>query len=515
MQPNSFYLHPVTPGECEIIIGQLRNSSYGKTSIPVRLFKNVKNYVCNPLANLINESFNTGVFPAELKLATITPIFKKGDKTNVSNYRPISVLPLLSKVFEKAMAKRISNYLNKFDIISPAQFGFRRCRSTCDAISELTDTIYQNLNAKKHSAVAFLDITKAYDTVDHSILLLKLSQYGFRGVCLEWFRSYLESRQHCVRIGETMSSNAIINISIPQGSVLGCQLFSLYINDLPLVSNVVKPILFADDTALICSDATFDAMITKFNSELCLVSEWFIRNRLTLNSSKTVTMLFSNRRHDVNPNYKIDISGNPIDFSYEVKYLGVILDENLSFKNHVNYVSGKIAKNIGVIYRMSFYVPASVLINMYYALIYPLLCYCNIVWGGAADTHLHKLVTLQKREVRAITNSDYLAHTEPLFSQTGILKLRDIHHYLCCVLAYKKSNILPFATHRYDTRISANYVIPEFHRLTISQRSLSYTLPFKFNQIPINIRTSETLKVFKKQLKLHITDNYDGTVDGD
>ena len=179
-RPNSFYMCPVTPEECERIIIGLKNSSYGRDDISSRLLKYICKYVSIPLSKLINESFQVGIYPDELKVASITPIFKKGDKTLVSNYRPISVLPLLGKIFEKSMSNRITKYLNRFDIINKCQFGFQKGKSTCDAVTSLTDTIYENLNSGEHSVAIFID-RKAYDTVDHSILLLKLYQYGFRG----------------------------------------------------------------------------------------------------------------------------------------------------------------------------------------------------------------------------------------------------------------------------------------------------------------------------------------------
>ena len=501
---NSFYLYPVTPLECEEIILKLKNTSYGQNKMSARILKFMSPLISSTLSELINESFNVGIFPDELKLATITPIFKKGDPTKVENYRPISILPLLSKIYEKAMANRMVKFISKYSLITPNQFGFQKNKSTLDAISTLTDHIYDKLNAKQHSVAIFLDLCKAYDTVDHSILLSKLFQYGFRGVTLNWFRSYLSNRRYCVKIGNCISDNKTINISIPQGSILGCTLFSLYISDISYVSNILKPLLFADDTALIHSDSSYNDLITVFNVELEKINLWLLRNRLTLNVEKTVAMVFSNRMHDVNYNSGLILSNKRVNFSRETKYLGVTIDDKLSFGAHINGVCSKVSKNIGVLYRMSFYVPRNVLINVYYSLIYPYLIYCNVVWGGGAAVHINKLLLLQKKCVRIVTSSGYLDHCDPLFYETGILKINLIYNYLSCILAYKRKSLFPEMDHPHNTRNRTAYLVPRFQRLNLSQKSLSYILPFKWNEIPLNVRMSPSLNKFKKCLKSYL-----------
>ena len=290
VQENSFFVFPVTPTECEIIVNGLKNSSYGKNSLSTRLLKEICKFISIPMSLLINESLQVGEFPDELKIETITPIYKKGNPANVANYRPISVLPMMSKIFEKVMTNRLTKYLYKHNIISPHQYGFQKGKSTADAVTTLTDCVYEKLNTKEHSVAVFIDLCKAYDCVNHSILLNKLYQYGIRGVAHNWFRSYLSNRQNCVRIGGTFSDAATINISIPQGSVIGCILFSLCINDLPLISSSMKTVLFTDDTVLVCSDSNYNNLIKNFNAELLKVNGWLLRNRLTLNIESSLTV---------------------------------------------------------------------------------------------------------------------------------------------------------------------------------------------------------------------------------
>ena len=508
MHDHTFYLFPVSPEECERIISQLKNVSYGRDSLSTRLLKMISHFVSHPLSKLINDSFNSGVFPSDLKLAIITPIYKKNDPNNFTNYRPISVLPLLSKIFEKAFANRMSKFLYKYKIITPHQFGFQRGKSTCNALTALTDCIYNKLNEKKHTVALFLDLCKAYDTVNHSILLDKLFKYGFRGVSLDWLRSYLKDRQHCVRIGNAVSSRATINISIPQGSILGCIMFSLYNNDLPAVSDILKPILFADDTALLHSDSNFNCLIQNFNVELIRVNNWLLKNRLTLNVDKTIAMIFTKRKHAVSNLNKLCIADKDVEFESRTKYLGVTLDENLSFKDHISNLCVKVSKSIGIMYRISYYVQPCVIRNMYNALIYPLLTYCILVWGGSADIHLNSLLILQKKIVRIITKSNYLDHSEPLFKQTGTLKIGDLYYYSCLVAAFKIRNTFSVAAHGHETRNSTTYCIPSFQRLAISQRSLSYVLPYKYNNIPTYLKDVDQWRNFKPALVLHLINSY-------
>ena len=288
-----------------------------KNVFSARLLKTVFKCVSDPISYLINESFCLGVFPEDLKIATIIPIHKKGDCTDLSNYRPYH--SLLSKLFEKAMANRMTKYLKKFNIMSPYQFGFQKGKSTCDAVCSLTEYIYDSLNARKHAVSLLIDLSKAYDTVSHPILLSKLFRYGFRGVVLGWFESYLKNIHHRVRVGDKISSSAVGNISIPQGSVLGCVLFSLYNNDLPSISNVLKPVLFADDTVFIHSDSNFNCLISNFNNELTKINLWLVRNKLTLSIDKTVSLIFSNRKQAIDSNNKLRIANSHVNFEPSTK----------------------------------------------------------------------------------------------------------------------------------------------------------------------------------------------------
>ena len=500
---NSFSLYDVSVDECISIISNLKNTSYGLDHPSTSMLKNIKDVIAEPISFLINKSFHQGIFPCKFKEATITPIFKSGDTRKLCNYRPISVLPLISKIFERAMSDRLYNFFYRYTVLVPNQFGFQKNRSTCDAVECLIESIYTSLNDKMHNICLFIDLRKAYDTVQHNILLSKLSMYGIRGLPLEWMKSYLSGRIQRVKIQDCVSRNHSIRTGIPQGSVLGGLLFLIYVNDLPRVSRVLSSVLFADDTCFSLSDSNYSRLVDRFNVELIKVYDWLGNNRLSLNFDKTVAMHFTNRHDNNNSVRNLLINNNVISFSNEVKYLGIIIDHKLTFANHISYLCGKIAKSVGILYRLSNHASSEILHKTYFSFIYPYLNYCNIVWGGAAMFHINKLSLLQKKAVRVICKSDYLAHTEELFKKTEILPVNLLYRYFVSIHSFKNRNNYRTAPHHHNTRHAHNFV-PSFERLSVTQRSLSYLGPKTLNELPPQILNCPTLTSFKTRMKKHL-----------
>ena len=503
---SSLFLRPVTAQECSKVIHSLKNSKSHIDALPVDLFKKVSEVFSVVLADLTNKCFTSGMFPDPLKIACVTPVHKKGDTKLMSNYRPISVVHYLCKIIEKLILKRLNSFLLKFQILHDDQFGFREGKSTSDAIIRLLDYLYDAIDNNEFAIALFIDYQKAFDTVNRTILLRKIEKYGIRGRPLDLIASYLTNRCQYVKIGNSFSSKLPSNIGVPQGSNLSPLLFTLYINDLHNISPNISTILFADDSTLIFRNRNFNQLIHNCNSEIEIFRQWCIANRLSLNVDKTCALIFTNRNYD--QNLVISFGSSPINICTEFTFLGVKIDRNLKFNLHTRYVSNKISKNIGILYKLSNYVPKPTLRSVYFSLIYPYLNYCNTVWGSTYAVHLYPIIKVQKRAIRIICKAPYLAHSDPLFSELKLLKLYDIHKYQILVYVYKNLDTFPNLTHRYATRYASNLRI-QFRRTIITSRSVSCIGPKYWNALDPSLKCTEKLVIFKNNLKSMLISRYD------
>ena len=503
----SMFLAPTTPDELVDLIGGLKNSSSGVNSAPTKLLKYVKHILSGPLSSLINYSFAEGVFPDSFKYATIIPVHKGGSSVIKDNYRPISVLPVMSKIFERAMCNRLGKFFSDHSLLAASQFGFKKHFSTSDALLNFSEFIYNALESGDYALSVFVDFRKAFDTVNVDILLDKLSAYGVRGLCNSWFQSYLTNRKQCVRVDSSVSEYCNVNIGVPQGSVLGPLLFNIYINDMHKLSEQFSYIQFADDTTLLMSGSDIGILINSVNSQLSLFTRWAQINRLSLNISKTKFMIFTNRRAPDDP-IELLIGNNRIDKIDHMKFLGVIIDSKLKFNLHIAHIRSKVSKSVGILYKLRSSVPLACLRTLYYCFVYSYLYYCNIVWGGTFKIHIEPLHLLQKRAVRIMNNADYLAHSGPLFYNSCVLNIYDIHKYVLCVYVRSRVGIevLP-SRHIHDTR-NRGSLLPSNRMLTLTRRSPNYNGVLVYNALPIHIKSSPTPEDFKGRLKAYLFAKY-------
>ena len=294
--------------EISKIIESLKDKSCKLDCIPVFIYKHLNNFISDTICNLFNSSVLEGIFPDILKQAKVTPIYKSGSSKLINSYRPISILSTLSKIFEKLMCKRFNNFLETNNILCKQQFGFRSNSSTSDAIVEFLDLCYGALDVKKCFMSVFLDLSKAFDTLDHNILMSKLSHIGIEGSSYRWFLSYLLDREQQVSIGLATSSIKKIKYGVPQGSVLSPILFLVYINDMYKSSDKLNFVHFADDSTVFCEGSDATELGNIFNAELQNVDKWLISNKLSLNLLKTKYMIFSHKVIPDNLVVKIIIS---------------------------------------------------------------------------------------------------------------------------------------------------------------------------------------------------------------
>ena len=459
----------------------------------------------------------TGIFPDALKIAKICPVFKSGEKTRFENYRPISVLSSFSKFFEKVIFNRLLSYLNSNDILIKNQYGFRKNHSTSMPLIEMYEKISTAIDKCEFPIGIFIDLSKAFDTLDHKILLQKLKHYGIRGVALKLFESYLSNRKQCVVLNNYTSSTKNISFGVPQGSILGPLLFILYVNDITNCSKYLHFILFADDTNLFYSCSDINVLFQTVNAELAKLAKWFRANKLSLNVEKTNYILFGGK-HLPNINFTLLIDGSKIEQVDSTKFLGIIIDAKLNWKKHTNYIASKISSGLGILSRIKLVVPRNVLLMLYYTMIYPYLTYCTIVWGSANSSVLNHIVILQKRAIRLILNSHYRASSSALFYALKLLKVPDIVNFQTMHFMFKlKNNLLPLSCMNYVsvanidrihiTRRICYFNIPSV-RTNIHGKSITVRGPKDWNALPLRIQNLNGISLFKRELCAFYINSY-------
>lgn len=515
----SIFLRPTNANELQEICNLFKTGkSPGYDNISMYVIKRSFDLLAEPLANIINVSLSTGIFPNKLKIAKIIPVFKTGEQNSFTNYRPISLLTNFSKFFEKVMQKRLISFIERHEILYKFQFGFRSKHSTSHSLISLVNNIASDIDRGHIAAGIFIDLSKAFDTLDHQVLLSKLEYYGIRGVALQWIRSYLLNREQFVQFRYTCSSFNKIKCGVPQGSILGPLLFILYINDLPNALELAKSFLFADDTSVYYSHLDIKNLEIILNRELANLDVWMKSNKLSVNISKTNYVIFRPRQRKLNINLCLQYDNQTLIQKQCIKFLGVYIDENLSWKIHINNICKKIAKSVGIIYRSRHLLSPTTKLCLYYTLIYPYLTYCNIVWSSTYVTNLNRIYLLQKRVVRALTNSDYRAHSSPLFYQLKILDIFKLNSFYIGTFMFKyHHHLLPecfdnlFITnnqvHSYNTRSATNY---RSHacRTNIKKFTILSVGPNTWNSFPPYITAKITISSFKNQLCIFLLGNY-------
>ena len=507
----SLFLEPTDCIEILHIVNELKNShSCGHDEVSTYLLKKIIGSIITPLVHICNISLLTGVFPSSFKLAKVIPIHKKDDTMVISNYRPISILPAFSKILERVVYDRLYKFLDNNLFLNPEQYGFRQSHSTDLALLKFFDRVSTALAHREHAVGVFMDLSKAFDTLDHSIILSKLQYYGVRGIAYQWFSSYLTRRRQFTYCHSVNSDILFLKCGVPQGSILGPLLFLIYINDICNVSNVLSYTLFADDTTVFYSHHDIQSLEQTMNQELPKLTLWFRSNALSLNVQKTNFMHFKGRKSCHNQSLDIKLDGVSIERRTCTKFLGVFINDKLTWNDHVNHVAIPISRNIGIMYKVKSFVSDKILLMLYNTLILPYISYCNILWA-TSKSMINIILLLQKKAVRICTRSGFRDHTEPLFARLKCLKVDDINLMQTALFMFRfNTNLLPMplshmfqpnsAVHSYSTRQALDIHLQN-PRTALAHKSIRHRGPDVWNSLPQNVRCKQKLVSFKGAIK--------------
>ena len=486
--------------------------------IDINLIKNTIDEIKYILQHLFNISISQGIFPNILKKSQVIVLFKKGDKRLPGNYRPISLLSQFSKIFEKIIKNRMNEFMNKFSKINESQFGFRQNSSTNDALNYLMENITNNLESKLLSAILSIDLCKAFDTIDHELLILKMENYGFRGVAKDFFTSYIENRMQCVIYNDIKSDFSNINIGVPQGSVLGPLLFNIFLNDLHIVFISSIPILFADDTNLIFKDKDVNTLKLTMNNELKKLNIWLSENKLTINIDKSSYILIHDKFNDnkyIN-NFVLHINGNIINRVRYYKFLGITIDEKLNWKKHINNIANKLSKVVSIIHKLKYSLTIKSLKLIYNTFFLPHLNYCNTVWSTTYIYNLNRLIIIQNKAIRTIFNISNRCNTDKYYKILNILKFTDIVKLNTLKFMFGIfNNFTPiiiknmFSINQciYSQRKIFKFVIPSF-RLNIKKFCITHNGPFLWNLLENRFKLLYNINTFTRSLKYNYISMY-------
>jgi hypothetical protein len=500
---NSIFMSPCSTKEVMDIINDLNN---GKSSdIAVTVLKNSNRVLSPILCEYYNVFLSKGIFPSTLKMGQVTPIFKKGDAQLFENYRPVSTLPLFGKIFEKIIYSRLYDYLISNNILYDKQFGFRKNHSTSHAVNYSVDYIMSCKEKREHVVAIFIDLSKAFDTIDHSKLLQKLENYGIRGTTLELIRSYLKERSQVIKFHDHISDKCPIKFGVPQGSVLGPLLFLIYINDIVNATNLGHFVIFADDTNIFIVSHSKKDVYYKANLVLQHISMYMKSNLLHINKKKCCYIYFEPRVNNLdrqscmrttpyevqreNEILNLYINDVKIKRVLSAPFLGVTIDEDLSWDYHIGEVHKKLLSALVQIKRIKKAIPVSQYKTIYSSIFLPHLTYCISVWGGVSSYKLDKLFSVQKRCLRLLfgeevsfdhhefyltcarvrTYSEHmtpknfvLEHTKPIFTKLNLLTLKNLYIFRSMVELFKLlkkrspiplSNLFQFSKSQYSNML--------------------------------------------------------------
>ena len=514
-----FQFHDIDTRQLEKVFSKFKTSKgCGTDGIASCFIKIALPVVSESLCDIFNLSIATGCFPDSWKIARVAPIFKNGQPDDRSNYRPISVLPVLAKVFEKLIHNQLYDYLDKNDHLFSNQSGFRALHSVVTCLLNSTDDWYVNMDKGRYTANIFIDLKKAFDTVDHDILLAKLRKYGTENLELTWFTSYLTNRKQFCKVNGVFSKTEDIRCGVPQGSCLGPLLFLIYIKDLPFSLKKAKVTMYADDTSISFSSSSLEDIDQTLNSELSHLKQWLLGNKLSLNVLKSQALVVGSQ-----PKIKkivdktVDqsqffIGDSQVENLNQIKYLGVIIDRSLNWEEHINTLRTKVSQAIGFLKYARKFLPQNTLSKMYRGIVEPHFRYCCSVWGCCGATKLQTLQKLQNRAARIVTKSKFDTSAMTLIHSLNWPTISDIIRNETATTMYKSINgLVPEYLSNLFVKNSSRNVrelrntetdlwLP-LRKTKSGQRAISFRGPKLWNHLELDLKQAPSLATFKKRLK--------------
>ena len=512
----SIYLYKIDVNEINTAINQLKNSnSCGPDDISSAFIKISSPILVPALYHIFNLSISKGIYPHNLKIAKVIPIHKKGSVTSLNNYRPISILNTINKIFEKILHSRLTKYITDFNILYKYQFGFRKNHSTELALIEIVDQIRKSIDSNSMTCGIFIDLSKAFDTVNHNILIGKLEHYGIRGNFLKLISSYLENRKQYTTLNNCKSSTDSMNYGVPQGSVLGPLFFILFINDLPNCYQLADFRIFADDTNVFFQSNDINYILNTAKNIMKAITSWFSTNKMTLNVEKSSFTIFKSPKKVINniPN-SINFLNSSLVRSDSVKFLGVTLDEHLKFDIHINNVCNKLKSLFHVFYNIRNFLSKDNIKTIYFSLVYSRIKYAITVYGQAGSTKMNKIQVLQNKLLKVLAGKKFRFSTDRLHDEFDLFKVCDINkqEILIFVHNYFQENLPSvfngyytlFPGNNIQTRNSNRLIRKERRNSNIGENSVKNLGADLWNKLSPDIKNISNTKLFKTRLKKSI-----------
>lgn len=519
MNISYFKCEPVDSKEINKIICSFDNKySTGYDEIPMPIVKQVKKYLVTPLVHLINSSFISGFFPDKLKISKVKPLFKKGEETIMSNYRPLSLLPVFSKIYEKAMYTRLITYFEQNNLMDKQQHGFVQGKSVTTAAVDFIESVVNSIESGKKVVGIFMDLSKAFDSVSHSLLIDKLAELKIKGPTLTWMKSYLTNRQQYVelihenqnQILPFKSQLKLVKHGIPQGSILGPLLFLCYVKGLPQVisgNKQNKICLYADDANLkICGDS-IDEIELSITKNIADLNNHLSKYQLLLNIDKTNFMQIGTVNNKNKKNLRslsIMLENKQIKEITSTKFLGLVIDSSLGWGLHVDAVAKKVSSGLYALYKLSKLCNIKTLKVVYFAYVHANINFGISIYGATTKKNLDRLLILQKRAVRIMLNLKWRDTVKEQFKNLGIMTVYSMYIYE--VIMYCKLNFTELCivgeNHNYDTRGRGNIATP-VHRLGFFEKKTTFAGGKFYNKLPDYIKKEQNIIKFKKFLKFY------------